>query len=247
MLYLNANEEKRMVFEVDIRGVETQELQGFIRFNMYGVEIGFPADIEHKKISALVPPLVEVVDREIEDGTVIEAKLELFTDRHYFKPWEGEIKVGAPMGIKAKLSGESNNTPKISTRLVSRESKESLNEFDTNEEKMLKDDEKKRRNELISVVADTLKQMGITPQANTVTLMETQKEKTKQKIVEDKNSIRKKLKNITEEGVYRYMANAGTKNPKIQKLVYEQACELAKSTEPFEVLKQVVKILKKRR
>ena len=59
--------------------------------------------------------------------------------------------------------------------------------------------------------------------------------------------MRKKLKNITEAGVYKYMHNAGTQNPKIKELVYEQAVAAAGSGEPFKVLQQVVKILKKRR
>lgn len=43
------------------------------------------------------------------------------------------------------------------------------------------------------------------------------------------------------------MTRAGTKNPKIQKIIYEQSIAAAKSGKPFKILQQVIKTLKKRK
>lgn len=73
------------------------------------------------------------------------------------------------------------------------------------------------------------------------------KEVTKQKVINEEKLMRNKIKNITKEGVYSYMKRAGTKKPQIQELIYEQAAAEAGSIEPFKILKQVVKLLKKRK
>jgi len=264
MLYIKADEARTLTFEVDIRGVGHSDLKGYVRLFVNDAEHGFPVSINEGIITADIPPLIEHIrfNKNMDDGDIIEAKLELMTDQHIFTPWEGEIKVSVPMDIRAKLSlsNEGAKVSKVSEPIVAKvvetkkdkdADKEKLAEFDTSEETMLKDDEKKYKNRLMTMVADTLKQMGITAPAAPEALLEDEvptskvlKEVTK---VNTKDLLKKKLKNITEEGIYKYMQKAGTKNAKIQELVYEQAVAAAGTGEPFEVLKQVVKILKKRR
>jgi hypothetical protein len=72
----------------------------------------------------------------------------------------------------------------------------------------------------------------------------TQKTKTKP-IVESKVMTKEDLKNITEEQIYQYMSRAGTKKPEIQEIIFEQASIGAKNN--LEILKNVVKVLKKNR
>ena len=267
MLYIKADEARTLTFEVDIRGVGSKELKGYVRLFINDTEHGFPVSIDEGIITADIPPLIEhiIFDKNMEDGDIIEAKLDLMTDQHIFTPWKGEIKVSVPMDIKAKLSlsNEGRKVKSVSTPIVAKvvetkedkaASKKNISEFDTSEEKMLKDEEEKYKNKLMLIVADTLKQMGIVPQKNMEPLMETkekpsnlEKEVSKKKKVNENELLKKKLKNITEAGIYKYMEKAGTKNAKIQELIYEQAVAAAGSGEPFEVLKQVVKILKKRR
>jgi len=261
MLYIKADEPRTITFEVDIRGVGHSDLKGYVRLFINDAEHGFPVSINEGIITADIPPLIEHIafSKNMDDGDIIEAKLELMTDQHIFTPWAGEIKVSVPMDIKAKLSLSNEgkqvtsiSDPIVATVVETKEDsvKEELVEFDTSEEKMLKDDEKKYKNRLMSIVADTLKQMGIKAPSAPEALME---EVVKPKIVKEvtkvdtKELLKKKLKNITEEGIYKYMQKAGTNNAKIQELVYEQAVAAAGTGEPFEVLKQVVKILKKRK
>ena len=264
MLYLKADEPRTLTFEVDIRGVGQGELKGYVRLNINDAEHGFPVSIDDGVITADIPPLTEVVRlKTIEDGDVIEAKLELMTDQHIFTPWAGEVKISVPMGIKAKLSNESmkpvNDGGAMVAKVVETKedkavSKEKLAEFDTSEETMLKDNQKKYKKELMSMVADTIKQMGLVPAGSAPeALMEggtkgkLLKEVKKQKKINEKDLLKKKLRNITKEQIYSYMDKAGTSNPKIQELVYDQSVAAAGSGEPFKVLQQVVKILKKRR
>lgn len=287
MLYLKADEPRTLTFEVDIRGVGTGELKGFVRLFINDLEHGFPVSIDDGFITADIPPLSEIVKlKTMDDGDIIEAKLELMTDQHIFTPWSGEVKVSVPMGVHAKLSSDSikSESKKMIAKIVEDESddghykkvgakakvkEEVVKEYDTSEEKMLASVEEKYKKNLMSMVADTIKQMGLVPAAKPESLMEKEKpipptkesgtrtkkgpdrnkileEVQKQSKLNEKDLMMKKLKNITEAQIYKYMEKAGTKNPKIQTLVYEQAVAAAQSGEPFKVLQQVVKILKKR-
>lgn len=80
------------------------------------------------------------------------------------------------------------------------------------------------------LLSETIKRFSLT---------EVEKPKKKQVTLEEFK------RNLTKEDIYKYMNNAGTKNPKIQGIVYEQASILAKTSEPIEILRQVIKVMKK--
>jgi len=267
MLYIKADEPRTLTFEVDIRGVGQGELKGYVRLFINDAEHGFPVSIDDGVITADIPPLTEVVRlKTMDDGDVIEAKLELMTDQHIFTPWEGEVKVSVPMGIKAKLSNESmkpvnSGSPVVAKvveteedKLVEKSSAENVSE-ELRDLKTEDEVDEKYKNDLAELVKSTIQQMGLTPNEKVAeTLMEEggtkgdkiMKEVEKQQKVNEKDLMIKKLKGITREGVYKYMHKAGTQNEKIQELVYEQAVAAAGSGEPWKVLQHVVKILKKR-
>jgi len=52
---------------------------------------------------------------------------------------------------------------------------------------------------------------------------------------------------LTEKDIYKYMEKAGTQNPQIQEIVYEQAVLAAGNNKPIEVLRQVINIMKKKK
>jgi len=52
-------------------------------------------------------------------------------------------------------------------------------------------------------------------------------------------------KNLKEEDIYKIMEKLGSKNKKIQKIIYEQACTVSKTQQPQDILKSVIKILKR--
>jgi len=105
MLYLDINEEKTLAFEVEINGVGCDEMFGVVRFMYEDIEYGFPAIIEEGKITAVLKPLKEIFPN-IKNGTVVQARLDINTETYYFSPWQGEIKVQAPISVEAKLAEE---------------------------------------------------------------------------------------------------------------------------------------------
>jgi hypothetical protein len=102
MLYLDINEDKTLAFEVEINGVGCDEMDGHVRFTYEDIQYGFPTVIEEGKITAIIKPLKDIFPN-IKNGTVVNAKLELNTETYYFVPWEGEIKVQAPISVEAKI------------------------------------------------------------------------------------------------------------------------------------------------
>jgi len=302
MLYLNPNEEKRLVFEVEIHGVETKDLNGSVRFLLHGVEYGFPVDIEPNRIVALIPPLTEVIGRrDIEDGILMEAKLEVYTDRSYFRPWKGEIKLSAPIQIKAKLENEDKTRVGVKVGLVNSVLVEDIPPVKKTVKKETISYENKEQvptNEgetLKRAVAAVMKEMGlmnppasVAPAQKKAKIVEsikpTQKkvieppvqqvkkqtvkpteEKTQQEAIHDfiqeklmsiskpfqpvrqaKKVITKEdIMNVTEDQIYIYMEKAGTKNPDVQKIIYEQASQGAVNN--YDILKNVVKIIKRKK
>jgi hypothetical protein len=300
MLYLNANEEKRLVFEVEIHGVETKDLHGSVRFLLHGVEYGFPVDIESNKIVSLIPPLTEVIGQDIGHGTVVEARLELYTDRNYFKPWEDKIKLSDPMQIKAKLEGEDKFGVGIKTKLVNpvivedtppvkKEVKKEIINYKNKEQVPTNEGESLKK-----AVTSVMKEMGLmNPPAPVVSaqkknrIVESTKpkktviepppvqqvkkqdvkiteKKTQQEAIHDfiqeklmsigkpfqpvrhakKVVTKEDIMNVTEDQIYVYMNRAGTKNPDVQKIIYEQASQGAINN--YDILKNVVKIIKRK-
>ena len=282
MLYLNADEEKRLVFEMEIHGVETKDLHGSVRFFLHGVEYGFPAEIESNRITALIPPLSEIFGQKIEDGAIVEAKLELFTDKNYFKPWNGEIKLEAPMKIKAKLEGEDKSKIGIRTKLINAVLTE---EAPSKKETKVDHDEKsiKENDSLKKAVMSVMSEMGLakSPQRKSKIIESPQQKKkvelsqskkapnllegkTQQEAINDfiqeklmsvgKSSkprenkrvlTKEDLVNITENQIYNYMERAGTKNTEVQRIIFEQASQGAKSN--YDILRNVVQIVKRKK
>jgi len=129
---------------------------------------------------------------------------------------------------------------KLSSKLSELLDKQSVKEQDEEEEveegcpsdggkkkvKESKTTSKKKDNLVEQMLQDTLQRLDISP-------------KSKKKV-----TLEYLKKNLTQEDVFKYMEKAGTKNPKIQEIIYEQASLSAKKDTPFEILRQVVKMMK---
>jgi hypothetical protein len=61
-----------------------------------------------------------------------------------------------------------------------------------------------------------------------------------------KGITKEMLQNFTREDVLSYMSRAGTTNVQVQNILYDQAETAAKSDRPVKILKEVIKLLKKR-
>jgi hypothetical protein len=53
--------------------------------------------------------------------------------------------------------------------------------------------------------------------------------------------------NLKREDILKYIEKSGTKNPQIQEIIYEQAANTASSGQPIDILRQVIKIMKKKK
>ena len=112
MIELNNNKEKNINFEVQLSGINSDDLNGYLRMEVDGVEYGFSAKISESSISVLVPNLKNTIHRSLRESEVIKSKLEIFGNGHYFKPWEGEIKIKSSVMIEAKITEESSDDKK---------------------------------------------------------------------------------------------------------------------------------------
>lgn len=72
-------------------------------------------------------------------------------------------------------------------------------------------------------------------------LSESRTDKNKKKI-----TLEEFKKNLSEEDIKRYIAAKGSKNPKIQEIIYEQAKLSAKKDTPAHILQEVVKLIRKK-
>lgn len=218
MLYLNPNKEKVLTFEVELSGASSTEVNGFVRFFISDeVQLGFPVAVGDSQIQAVIAPLKNLMKKNIKNGTVFEAQLDLYTaDQDYFSPWKGEIEVKMPVTIEAKIADEGE---RISEGKKGGVTVKSVSEG--------KSDKKKEQ-----IVEERLTKYRDVKTTNV-----------KPRPVKKEPTVEDLRKHVNEEFIYKYMGKVGTKNKRIQDIIYEQAIGAAESGDQYKVFKQVVKIL----
>ena len=268
MLKLNVNQEKQLNFEIQIGGVQTEQVKSHLRIVMDGVEYGFPAHVGSDSITVDLPPLRSIAARKLKEGEEVDVKLEIVADGNYLTPWSDTFVLSNPLIIEAKIVDDDfKPAPAFKTKLVSKggsgEQSQGvmIEQVALDEEEEMREEAKKLKEaakenlsedemteKLVNKLAEKLGHMFDKSQSQSKQKVVKEEKKT-EKVQEHKEAPKKITKNqvanITEEGVYEYMSRAGTKNPTVQKLLYEQAEVAAGSSKPVEVLRQVVKLLKK--
>jgi len=243
MLYLDPNKEKVLTFEIDMSGDACDEITSHVRLFVEGIEIGFPGELkDNNKICALIKPLRNFIKLPLRSGTLIEARLDILSkDQDFYSPWQGEIEIKSSFTVEAKLV-EDNKPKKTTDKYTVKSIVES--EID-NEIEQIREEVKKPQ---------PVKKVAPKPVAKPKPVVEAKKvvpksappPPMKKKPVSKSGLTADSLKKITKEGVLEYMNRAGSKNPTIQEIIYEQAIKKAGSGEPFKVLKEVVKILSRK-
>lgn len=212
MLYLNPNKEKVLTFEVELSGASADEITGFVRFIVEGVEIGFPAEVRSGEIRSVITPLKNFLRKPLKNGAVFEAQLDLYTeDQEYFSPWRGEIEVKMPVRIEAKLSEDDS-----------------------------------RRSSRFGAKVKSVKETGeklytSKPRGGRRPITEYKEIQPKKRVTQEV------MENMSQEQVFKIMEKLGTTNPRIKELLYDQAASKAKTGKPADVLKEIVKIMGRRR
>lgn len=251
MLKLNVNQEKQLTFEVQIGGVQTEQVSSYLRIEIDDIEYGFPAEVGREAISVHLPPLRTVTARKLKEGEEVQVKLEIIADGNYLTPWQDTFRLSNPLVIEAKIIDDDfNPAPAFKTKLVTEgkhgEQKQGVRLEKVEEEvpsktALYEHDEDALTEKIVNKLAEKLS--GKIPKD------EVKDNDEEEEVVEKPKPQRESLSssdvlNIDEKGVYAYMDRAGTKNPQVQKIIYEQAEAAAQSSRPVLVLKQVVKILK---
>jgi hypothetical protein len=293
MLKLNVNQEKQLTFEVQIGGVQSEQVSSHLRIDIDGIEYGFPAEVGREAITVNLPPLRTVTARKLKEGEEVSVKLEIIADGNYLTPWQDTFRLANPLVIEAKIVDDDfNSAPAFKTKLVTTSGKvgerkqgvmvEQVEEKETPIHESSEDDLTERIvNKLAEKLGKTFSKKAIkedeAPAPDGSEPEEGEDEDDVEEILAPQNrqqggfgsiggtrtsggfgSIKgkpreskkinpKDLLNMTEEDVYSYMERAGTKNPQVQKIIYEQAEAAAQSSKPYKVLAQVVRILKNKK
>lgn len=254
MLKLNVNQEKQLTFEVQIGGIQSDQVSSFLRIVLDEIEYGFPAKVGNESIVVDLPPLRTVTARKLKEGEEVEVKLEIIADGNYLTPWKDTFTLSNPLVIEAKIvDADFNDSPAFKTKLVTEVGKVGdqkqgvvIEKVEAVEKEVLSEEDMTEK--IVNKLAEKLSPMF---KKEKVKVIKEQKTEKKKVVKEDKKPEKKvssqNVKNITEEGVHDYMTRAGTKNPQVQKIIYEQAEAAAGSSIPVNVLMQVVKILKSKK
>jgi hypothetical protein len=119
MLKLQQNKPKKLTFEIEVGGIQHENLNGFFRFSVDGIEYGFPIDINKEKMSVELPALNAIISRPIQEHEVIEARVDITGNGYYITPWKDTFKVSNPISIQSKLVEE--ETPEVKMTITESE------------------------------------------------------------------------------------------------------------------------------
>jgi len=118
MLTLNINESRTLEFEVQLSGINPDQLKGSLRFEVNNVEYGFPAEFKNETVMVNIPPLNSIISDKLSEGTKLRASLEANGNGYLLTPWSGEFVVSSPVKMEAKIL-DIKEEPKVDVKLVS--------------------------------------------------------------------------------------------------------------------------------
>ena len=104
MQTLDISKSKNFQFEVNINGINSSELKGLFEFIVEGVHYGFPVEIKDSSIKVDVPPLTEVIKKNITSGSILECGLSVYGNGFHLEPWNGQFEAMAPVQMEAHMS-----------------------------------------------------------------------------------------------------------------------------------------------
>jgi hypothetical protein len=142
MLDININDSRDINFEIELSGITSTQLEGRLRLIIDNIEYGIPAKIMEKSIDVVIPPLKNLIQRDLKEGEVFTAKLDVHGDGNYLNPWSGEFQIRNPIALEAKIIepedktsisvsiNESRTTKKTPTKTISKKKAQSkINEM----------------------------------------------------------------------------------------------------------------------
>ncbi len=103
MLKLNVNQEKQLTFEVQIGGVQTDQVTSQFKITIGEIAYTFPAKVGRDEITVDLPPLHKVIGTKIKEGDEAEVQLEIIADGHYLTPWKDSAVLSNPLVLEVKI------------------------------------------------------------------------------------------------------------------------------------------------
>lgn len=132
MFKLNTKEGKTLNFQIELSGIDYDQLEGSLRFIVDNIEYGFPVKIEQGSISVNIPALSEILPKDImKEGEKLQGKLEVYGNGYYMNPWNGEFVFEVPVKVEATIIEEVEVSKKPSIEVITpkiTKTKESIKE-----------------------------------------------------------------------------------------------------------------------
>jgi hypothetical protein len=276
MLRLNVNQEKQLTFEVQIGGVaDYDKLESYFRITINEVGYVFPARVSSNSITVNLPPLNKVIGQQMREGDEAEIKLEVIADGHYLTPWSDRAKFSNPLVVEAKIKDNGfvanphfQTTLKVEEDGAKHTTVISEKEIDPSDDIVNRVVEKLASKLALNKEQEEEDSAGDEEEVEEQVIKETKLRKKKvpkniDNLVSEKfnklfpskkksgrhggMNLNEFKKALSKDDILRYMERSGTKNPKIQKVIYEQAELTAKGSNPIDVLKQVIKIVNRKK
>jgi hypothetical protein len=275
MLKINANQDKELTFEVEIGGVSIDSISAKFRLVLDEIEYGFPAKVTDQAIYVEMPALRKILHRKVKEGENIQARLDLTSDGNVVSPWTDILEVSDFVVSEAKLVDKDARDKAKTLREKKEDVVEESSDLDEKVRRKLAekkgedgpqgkysalggaDADVEMTNKIIDKLNEKLfggtktrreKQLEALNEKTDITISRRKAKSTfsPRRASNTKGITKEMLQNFTKDDVLSYMSRAGTTNPKVQGILYEQAETAAKSDRPVKILKEVIKILKKR-
>jgi hypothetical protein len=101
MITIKTNEQKELLFDVLVEGIDSKLLNFMFRVEINNIEYGFPCINEKGKLKVKIPKLDKIIN-ECKTG-IYKGKLEgIGDDKYYTKPWQDmvELKIEPKVEVK---------------------------------------------------------------------------------------------------------------------------------------------------
>ena len=243
MLQLKTNTKRNFVFEIDVQGINTEDLEGFLTIGVDNVSYGFPVKISESEVVVDMPALDEIIKRGLKHEDIIEGKLEIYGNGFYLNPWSGEFQIEKPVKMEAKMRGEKtpSNTKSIKATLketpvekpVAKKDRDALLSglFEKAERKTPKKKQSSRDELIERKIQDKISRMNSLVE-NALSGKRPSKPKTKTlPKMQPKEQPRQVIQEVSPVGndPKALMESRGMKNPVIQEKMIERAIEMGGS------------------
>lgn len=113
LIDLDISKSKKFKFKVSVSGVNVQDLKGALRIIIDNIEYGFLIKIENGSVVSEIESLLSICKKDIKDGSIFDAKLELIAENVYFIPWKDKVRISNPVVIEADLEDIELKKPEV--------------------------------------------------------------------------------------------------------------------------------------